>query len=310
MSCADMIAGVKFLQFIPEKVVLTECESRKFAHKQIMNYHITRPSPLLSGVVRHYWMLDNCLPKGGEHVQRIVPNGLTDLVFYLDTRPQITGLQGISMDSGMISGQMHEYYDLKITGHISLFAVTLQPQGLSRLLDMPGSELCNLSIPLRFLFRDFYAKLEDQLHSTVSFRERVRCMEGFLLTRLSKCSMKYNSGRINSSLRLINNARGLVSIESLASAACCSRRQYERIFTEVIGTSPARFLRTVRFQSAIHIRSRQPESTLTSLAYDSGFADQSHMCNEFVRFSGMPPGQFFGECEPFSDYFQEIDPVN
>lgn len=272
-----------------------------------MNYQLTRPSPSLTGVVRHYWMLDNCLPQGEEHVQRIVPNGLTELVFYHSTRPQISGPNAPAMDSGMISGQMQHYYDLKVTGHLSLFAVTFQPQGLSRLLNIPVSELHNLSIPLRFLFRDFYTSLEDQIHDAITFKGRIQCVENFLMKRISESSMKYNSERINGSLRLINQSKGLISIETLASAACCSRRQYERIFTESIGTSPARFLRTVRFQWAIHARSRQPESTLTSLAYDCGFADQSHMCNEFVRLSGMTPGQFFGECEPFSDYFQGID---
>ena len=45
------------------------------------------------------------------------------------------------------------------------------------------------------------------------------------------------------------------------------------------------------------------DKSLTTLAYDCGYYDQSHMINEFKMMSGMTPKQYFAMCEPTSDYF-------
>lgn len=92
-------------------------------------------------------------------------------------------------------------------------------------------------------------------------------------------------------------------MDYLASHACFSRKQYERMFTENIGLTPKQFMRVVRFQYAIYRRSADKNLTLTSLAYECGYYDQSHMINEFREFSGVAPREFFASCEAMSDYF-------
>lgn len=107
------------------------------------------------------------------------------------------------------------------------------------------------------------------------------------------------------SIALINESIGMVDVDALAASACLSRKQYERNFQEMVGASPKQFMRIVRFQYAIHYKSRYPQASLTGVACECGFFDQSHMISEFRDFSGLTPKQYFAECEPFSDYFSE-----
>lgn len=49
-----------------------------------MIQQLANPSALLSPFVKQYWGMVSCKQEGGCHVQRIVPSGLFELIFYLE----------------------------------------------------------------------------------------------------------------------------------------------------------------------------------------------------------------------------------
>ncbi len=248
--------------------------------------------------------MENSLPAGVEHIQRIVPNGLCDLIFYLKDRPESTRKNNSIVDSSLVSGQNNNYYDLKVTGDLSLFSILFQPHGLSVFFDIPLIELLNQNVPLRYLLKDSVDKLEEKLFEAGGFEERIKIVESFLLQRIQKSKKKYNFNRIENCIHLINQAKGKITINELASNACYSRKQFERVFSGFTGISPKRFLKIVRFQNTIYEKAVKPATNITELTYLCGYYDQSHMTNDFSKLSGMTPKQYFADCEPFSDYFQ------
>ena len=100
-----------------------------------MDYNISKPSVFLSQYVKHYWSLENCIPTGKEHIQRIVPNGLFELIFYIEDKPQTTDRPKAISDNIIVTGQLKSYHDLKVTGKLSLFAIYFLPHGLSMFLN-------------------------------------------------------------------------------------------------------------------------------------------------------------------------------
>ncbi len=269
-----------------------------------MQYRLAQPSQQLSKFVKHYWTLDSSVPNGQDHIQRIVPTGLTDLIFYFGDKPKSTNRTKPHNESTLISGQLGNYYDLRVTGKLSLFSIIFQPHGLSMFLDIPIHELYDYSVPLKFVFRDNVDELETKLYEADSFAKRISIAELYLLKLLRRGQQKYSFERITESMRLINRARGMVGIDFLASEVCYSRKQFERNFSYCIGTSPKQFLKIIRFQNAINNKSKNKDINLTELTYQCGYYDQSHMINDFHKFTGMSPKQYFADCEPFSDYFQ------
>ncbi len=268
-----------------------------------MIYNISNPSVILSQFVKHYWCLENCIPYGETHVHRIVPSGLLELIFYQDEKPVASVKEKAINESTMITGQLNDYYDLKITGKVSLFSIIFQPHGLSAFLNIPLEYLFNQTIPLKFVFGNAVDELETKLFEAKTFAKRIMLIEDYLLKLLQKKGLKHNFKRINNTIGTINQSRGGVGIEQLASEACLGRKQFERTFAEHIGTSPKQFLRIVRFQNAIDIKSKDKKINLTDLTYQCGYYDQAHMINDFQKLSGMSPKQYFGLYEPYSDYF-------
>ena len=269
-----------------------------------MAYDLAKPSPCLSKIVRSYWTIENCLTNGKEHVQRIVPNGLLELIFYLGDRPVSSGGIGIISEKTMITGHLKEYYDLKVTGNLSLFSIMFNPHGLSLLFDLPVRELPNQLVPLRCISSVNTAELENRLYEASSFVDRILIVERFLLDLLYKQRRKYNFERIEHCLKIINRSKCTVTIDQLAAEACFSRKQFERVFSEYVGATPKQFIKTIRFQHAISYKSRHMSATLTDLTYTCGYYDQAHMINDFKFLTGMTPKKYFESSEPFSDYFQ------
>jgi len=175
---------------------------------------------------------------------------------------------------------------------------------LSVFFDIPVKEFFNRNVPLREILKNKTPELEERLCEAASFNEQVSIVETFFLKLLEKNDRLYSFERIENSIQSINKFKGNVSIDYLASCACLSRKQFERIFSRHIGASPKQFLRTIRFQNAVATKAVNIATNLTELTYACGYYDQSHMINDFQKLSGMTPQQYFKDYEPYSDYFQ------
>lgn len=203
-----------------------------------MNYNIAKPGPFLSQFVKHYWMMDYCHLPGTEHTQRIVPCGLFEIIFYLSGNASSSNENTNMNESIMVSGQQKRFYDISVSGNLSLFAIYFYPHGLSMLLDLPLTELYNQSIPLKYLLKDQIAQLEDELYEGQSFEQRIALTEKFLISNFKRTEQKYQYENIRHAVNIINQHQGMIDVDELASHSCLSRKQLERVFSSIIGTTP------------------------------------------------------------------------
>jgi AraC-like DNA-binding protein len=269
-----------------------------------MSISIVRPSPILAPFIKQYWMVRNQLPSGDSYIQRIVPNGLMELSFYLGSKPKFikNGNQHV-LDNSLLTGQLLNFFDVEISDTLDLFSISFQPQGAMRLFDLPLNELINETISYKSIFGSAISAIEERLFYADTFEDRVKVIEYFLYEKLVKKHDYTDLQRIDSCVMMINNSHGNIRVEDLASETCLSRKQFERVFLKSVGISPKQFLRVVRFQNAIYQKQLNAKQSLTNLALDCGYYDQSHMINDFKSLSGTPPKEFFEDCMPYSDYF-------
>jgi transcriptional regulator GlxA family with amidase domain len=82
---------------------------------------------------------------------------------------------------------------------------------------------------------------------------------------------------------------GVLSLPELLRDLCISERQLERRFTSAVGVSPKMFFRIRRFNAALRLMKTGNYSTLASIAYVLGFADQSHFIRDLKAFSRVTP---------------------
>ena len=85
-------------------------------------------------------------------------------------------------------------------------------------------------------------------------------------------------------------SEGSISIEKIASLACLSLRQFERVSKERIGLPPKLFARIIRFSKAYRIRESSPDISWTKIAHECNYFDQMHLIRDFKQFAGVAPG--------------------
>ncbi len=268
-----------------------------------MPFNFAQPAHSLSPFVKQYWALDNVMPQGQNHTQRIIPTGLIELTIYLGDKPISSDRGAFSSDPSLLSGQQKTPYDLIVAGSVSVFSITFHPPGAQVFFNIPMEELYDQTISLRSIQKEFVDQVEAELYEATSFSVRVGIMNQFLWRLLQKNGEPDEQPRLVNSLTQIDQSMGMVDIATLAKEACLSRKQYERVFKSNVGVSPKRFLRIIRLQHALFKKQTSPDMSLTSLAYDCGYYDQSHMINDFQLLTGMSPRQYFSDCDAYSDYF-------
>lgn len=120
--------------------------------------------------------------------------------------------------------------------------------------------------------------------------ERIGIITNFLEDRV-KASVKMDK-QIHQVIHLILHTSGKVNIDLLAEECSLSRRQFERRFKWFAGFSPKMYERIVRFQNAADEYKNQNKS-LTQIALENGYYDHSHFANDFKKFSGHNPKDYF-----------------
>jgi len=151
-----------------------------------MSFSTAIPSPTLAPFVKQYWGIENCISAGNEYLQRIVPSGLIELSFYLGDRPKALDSKRNILENTVVTGQLKGYYELEITGSLSLFSISFQPQGAMMFFGIPLSEFYNQNVSLKDLLKAQISDLESKLYEAGSFNQKVVLTEEFLSSQNPK----------------------------------------------------------------------------------------------------------------------------
>ncbi|MDR6942272.1 helix-turn-helix domain-containing protein [Mucilaginibacter pocheonensis] len=212
------------------------------------------------------------------------------LMFYvrdaIDVEDPITK-ERRSMPSSIVIGPNLNRHIMIPGRHHLMIKVGFQAGGLYRLLGIPMSELlCNDEFDGLDLLGSEMNEVNDRLGEAVSFFEMKTIVEEFLLRRSAKLKQLLPIDHV---LPLLIKEQGLLKIDLLASEACLSIRQFERVFQQRIGLSPKHFSRLVRFAQAWIIKEQHPGISWIKVANECRYFDQMHLIRDFREFAGANP---------------------
>ena len=90
---------------------------------------------------------------------------------------------------------------------------------------------------------------------------------------------------------ILDHPRDDLSVETLARRVAMSPRNFARVFTRQVGTTPARFVTSVRVETARRLLEESSED-LEKICTMSGLGTAESMRRAFLRLVGIPPGQY------------------
>jgi AraC-like DNA-binding protein len=161
---------------------------------------------------------------------------------------------------------------------------------------MPASEIVDLDVGVEDLWGARGRGLDETLGSCASAGRAAAILEGVVAGRLA--------GALDPdpiALEAVGRLRPgpTPEIGSLASSLFISERQLRRRFEAATGLPPKLLQRVFRFQYflALAWSHERPSEHLPRLAAEAGYADQSHLTRESMRFHARSPRTVLLEAE-------------
>lgn len=165
--------------------------------------------------------------------------------------------------------------------------------GAAPFFALPLHELFGATVPLdTFVPRVDVERTADRICTARDLPSRVALLEEFLLARLDG---RGPDAVVAAAVRAIRAAPAAIRVRALAERLGLSADRLEKRFRRAVGATPKQVARVLRLRRAVE--SYRPGSSLTRLAAEAGYFDQSHFIREFRSVTGEPPQRFFGTGE-------------
>ncbi|SKB58912.1 helix-turn-helix domain-containing protein [Dyadobacter psychrophilus] len=257
-----------------------------------MKYFTIPPSTALAKYVRFFWVLEHEVGSGQPYIHRTMADGCAELIFHYKGRFDefVTADKTEPSFHSGIHGQSQTFRRFIIHEDFGIFGVYLYPFAIPVLFGMPSTELTGQMPDLHTFLGNQAVGLEERMMLAADHMERVAIISSFLESLLAKT--RTIEPAVFSVINQIIQNKGLTNVQELAAQSFLSTRQFERKFKEFSGFSPKLYLRIARFHAALDAYGDK-EKSLTEIAYECGYYDQSHFIHDFKSFSGQHPRFYF-----------------
>lgn len=216
---------------------------------------------------------------------------------YIDGKP-------VLQPRSCVFGQLTEPLKIEPTGITGIFSVRFHHDGFIPFATIPIKDMDDQAIPLEKLFGIQGVELEENVLKASTVQEKISIVETFLLERLNTETI---DRIVQSTVDLLLNVDGKISVNELSKQTNINRRQLERKFSSAIGLSPKQLSKTIRLQTTIKHLLNKEYASLTALAYESEYYDQAHFIKDFKEFTGFTPKEFYGDTLQMSLLFYRKD---
>lgn len=252
--------------------------------------------PFVKGL---YWYeADN-----GESFSDIVfPSGQMELIFNLGDGHWHTQRENAFFQTPSIElwGQLSKPLPIRSEGKNCMLGVRFYPYSAAYFFREDLSQLTNEIVDGIDVFGSSLQDLHQQLLDQEDLSRRIHLLENYLIGRLQLSEKTHEKlafvKSVTDSLQRNYNDQ---KIQSISADYRISTRYLSQLFSQYMGIAPKLFCKINRFQQSLALVNSNSQ-TLTGVAYDAGYFDQSHFIREFKMFTGITPSAFASQSLPIN----------
>jgi AraC-like DNA-binding protein len=263
-----------------------------------MTYFEIKPGKALQQYVKCYYVYESSNP--GAFEDTVFPCGCMEVTFNLGIGNWQTfnGNEFITTPAIELWGQLSRPLPVRSIGRNTMLGVRFFPHAAAILLNDKINGFNNQVTDYGDVTGKRVHSLHAQLLDAGSWNKRIALLEIFLLQQLSLNAKRISKVAIVRSLMQALRQHELFdTMEAIATRHGLSARYMQQLFLQYTGLTPKLYSQINRFQNSLQLV-RQNEDSLTSIAYECGYADQSHFIKEFKAFTGYTPSGYSIESSP------------
>lgn len=227
-------------------------------------------------VISHFYtfMADN-----SEGHTFAVPDACVDMLFLCDTEDPAARICGSPLSAKLVEVKKNKrYFGIRFTPGFTPNLDTIHPR-----------DLIDNELNLKEIIPSTAHHIIEQIAQAKSFNEQINI---FTHNYKNYLLIKEASELCQQIKQLIFRAQGDIRISDIETITGFSPRYIYKTFTDQFGFSPKLYCLISRFQNALRNLINDKKISLTELAINLGYADQSHFLREFKKFAAISPKKF------------------
>lgn len=222
----------------------------------------------------------------------IMPDGMTELVINFSNSYERRSGDNEKIEevksSHFVGIKSRQHY-IRTNNSRTTICVRFKPGAVSLFTNLNMNELTDNVVSAEDIFSNEFSELEDRIENLNDLDKKFIEIEKFMLLKLSQNQKALQSLDI---VKMIYNNPAISRIELVKEKTGLGYKNIERNFQKYIGIQPKHFMKIVRFNFATKLMHEFPKKSLTEIALESGYFDQSHFIKTFKLFSGQIPKNF------------------
>jgi AraC-like DNA-binding protein len=238
---------------------------------------------ILPRYVKNIWTLENHDFENTDHSLKFFADGCPGLMFSQAQSGIFIGDQELS--TFFLYGQTVKPIEIVTKGSYKIVVFILHPHVVNTLFGINANDLTDTCMDMN-QFSAFAKETGSQLMAAGNMEEQIRIMEAFI-------GSLANSGAqdplMERATRFIMDSKGEAPLREVQRVFKISERTFERRFSQHVGITPKLFSKICRFDSSIKQLEKGNYEKLSDIAYENGYADQSHFVRTFKEFTNTTP---------------------
>lgn len=268
-----------------------------------MDYRIILPPENLRPFVKYFWVLENNSTDNAPVTFSPLADGCPGIMFQQpDKGTFFYPIENKELPGLFLYGQTIQPAKMILTGKLSTVGICLQPHALQSVFGIDAHELTGTCVDMASVQHKKERHLQEQLLNVTSMEEAIHLLSASLLN-----SAQHNNSRqdiiTNFAVNEILTGKGIISFSALLKQLQLSERTLERRFKQSIGISAKFFSRICQFQESLSQLRKNKYGKLSDIAYENGYADQSHFIRSFKEFTGVSPFDYHKQLKEVAENF-------
>lgn len=205
----------------------------------------------------------------------------------------------ISLPTSFLMGKPMPPFRFIIPQSLTFFTLKIQPWVTSFFYDHDEFEV----IDLYKKFGNQINVLNDKIFQSDSFPQMVKHVEAFFASIKMPTMSEF---KISQQIcEEIYQKNGIIKVKELLSQFPHSRQRINKLFLHQTKNSIKEFAMFVRIRAVMNYKFLHPEESLTAIAYEFGYFDQSHFIKDLKKVTGITPSDFLANENLFSSQLKE-----
>jgi AraC-like DNA-binding protein len=272
-----------------------------------MDYRIILPPENLKPFVRYFWVLENDNTNNAPITFSPLADGCPGIMFqppekgtffYPEENKQLPGI--------FLYGQTIQPAKMILSGKVNTVGVIFHPHALQSVFGIDAHELTGTCVDLGFVQHKKERPLQEKLLAAATVEEQIKLLSASLLNSVQHTGEKQEA-IIKFASAEIFRGKGDISFAALQQQLRLTERTLERRFKQSIGITAKFFARICRFQESLNQLRKNNYQKLSDIAYENGYADQSHFIRSFKEFTGVSPFDYSKQLNEVAENFPAVN---